>query len=278
MTVSLLAVMGLVCALPVAAQRVSVADRVAILEQRVADASAAASHANIEIINQINALRSEMRELRGQLEALQEQNEQLKSTLRSQSLDMDERLQALERAAGEVASSAPEEHRAQVPAATPPAAQAVAVAVAPANLAPEEASDAADLAPDPAEERARYEAAFDALKSGRYPQAARLFQAFLREFPEGVYAANAHYWLGESYYVVDDYVNAQAQFETLIAHWPNHDKTPGALLKVGLSQYGQQQHDAAEATLDEVTQRYPGTDAARIAADRLRAIRLSRLN
>jgi len=279
-TVSLLAVVVLVCALPVAAQRVSVADRVAILEQRAADASTAASHANIEIINQINALRSEMRELRGQLEALQEQNEHLKSTLRSPLLDMDERLQALERAAREAASVAIEEHdRTQVADATPPAARGAAlVAAVPVEVTPEDASDAAELAPDPAEERARYEAAFDALKSGRYIEAIRLFQAFLREFPEGVHAANAYYWLGESYYVVDDYAKAQAQFEALIARWPNHDKTPGALLKVGLSQYGQQQHDAAEATLGEVTQRYPGTDAAKTAADRLRAIRVSRLN
>jgi TolA-binding protein len=34
--------------------------------------------------------------------------------------------------------------------------------------------------------------------------------------------------------------------------------------------------DAAEATLAQVTQRYPGTDAARTADDRLRAIQLSR--
>jgi len=279
MTVSLLAVMALVCALPVAAQRVSVADRVALLEQRSADASAAANNTNIEIINQINALRSEMRELRGQLETLQQYNEQLKSTLRSQSLDMDERLQALERAAGAGATTAPEESdRAQVPTTVLPAAQQSVAAATHARPPTEDASDAAALAPDPAEERARYEAAFDALKSGRYPEAARLFQAFLREFPEGVYAANAHYWLGESYYVVDDYAKAQAQFETLVARWPNHDKTPGALLKVGLSQYGQKQHEAAEATLNEVGQRYPGTDAAKIAADRLRAIQLSRLN
>jgi TolA-binding protein len=35
--------------------------------------------------------------------------------------------------------------------------------------------------------------------------------------------------------------------------------------------------DAAEATLAEVTQRFPGTEAARTAEDRLRAIQLSRV-
>ena len=51
----------------------------------------------------------------------------------------------------------------------------------------------------------------------------------------------------------------------------------GALLKIGLSQYGQRDLDAAETTLTQVGSQYPGTDAARTAADRLRAIQLSRL-
>jgi TolA-binding protein len=49
------------------------------------------------------------------------------------------------------------------------------------------------------------------------------------------------------------------------------------LLKVGLSQYGQKQLGDAERTLSEVSARYPGTDAARTAEDRLRAIRLSQV-
>jgi len=278
MTVSLLAVMVLGCAMPALAQRVSVADRVARLEQFAADAGAAASSANIEILNQINGLRNELSELRGQIETLQQQGEQLKSSLRSQSLDLDERLQALERvAAPETAGAEPDIGERMGESGTVQANMAeTATAEVPALEAA--GDDAAELAPDPAEEHARYNAAFDALKSGRYLEAARLFQAFLQEFPQGAYAANAHYWFGESCYVIEDYATAQAQFETVIARWPGHDKAADALLKIGLSQYGQKQRDAAEATLSEVGMRHPGTDAARIAADRLRAIQLSRLN
>jgi TolA-binding protein len=49
------------------------------------------------------------------------------------------------------------------------------------------------------------------------------------------------------------------------------------LLKIGPSQYGLRQIDAAEATLAQVIARYPGTEAARTADDRLRAIQLSRV-
>ncbi len=49
------------------------------------------------------------------------------------------------------------------------------------------------------------------------------------------------------------------------------------MLKVGLSQYGLKDLDGAETTLADVGKQYPGTDAARTASDRLRAIQLSRL-
>jgi tol-pal system protein YbgF len=85
------------------------------------------------------------------------------------------------------------------------------------------------------------------------------------------------YWLGESYYVTQNYPLAQEQFQALLDRYPTHDKAPGALLKVGLSQYGARQYEAAERTLAEVTSRYPGTEAARTAADRLHAIQLGQL-
>ncbi|HJW45566.1 MAG TPA: tol-pal system protein YbgF, partial [Lysobacter sp.] len=126
-------------------------------------------------------------------------------------------------------------------------------------------------------ERAAYDAAFNALKAGQYVQSAELFQNFLQQYPNGSYTPNALYWLGESYYVTQNYPLAQEQFQALLNNYPTHDKAPGALLKVGLSQYGARQYDAAERTLSEVASRYPGTDAARTAADRLSAMQLGQL-
>jgi tol-pal system protein YbgF len=126
-------------------------------------------------------------------------------------------------------------------------------------------------------ERGAYEAAFDALKAGRYDDSANLFQQFLQDYPNGSYAPNALYWLGESYYVTQNYALAQQQFQALLDRYPTHDKAAGALLKVGLSQYGLKQMDAAQATLSQVGQRYPGSDAARTADDRLRAIQLGQV-
>ena len=246
---------------PAFAQRVSLADRVAALEARSNN-----NQANVDLLNQLTQLRSELQALRAQVEELQQQNQQLQSTSKAQYLDLDDRLNRLEGGG---------------PVIAPPAAGASSVkpdsAVPPVqDSAPAVYGDKGAVAQG-AGERAAYDAAFDALKNGQYAQSAELFQNFLQQYPNGSYTPNALYWLGESYYVTQNYQLAREQFQSLLDRYPTHDKAPGALLKVGLSQYGAREYAAAERTLGEVTTRYPGTDAARTAADRLHAIQLGQL-
>ncbi len=261
------AVAAIVAATPAFAQRASLADRVASLEQQAAN-----NQGNVDLLNQVTQIKSELQAMRSQLEELQRQNEQLESTSRAQYLDLDGRLNRLESGA-----PAPTLDPNSVPAAAAPAKSANAPT---AGTAPEAApavyGDPGAMART-ADERGAYAVAFDALKAGRYAESAQLFQDFLQAYPNGAYAPNAYYWLGESYYVTQNYALAQQQFQALIDRYPTHDKAPGALLKVGLSQYGQKQLGDAERTLAEVSTRYPGTDAARTADDRLRAIQLSQV-
>lgn len=262
-----LAIAATVAASPALAQRASLGERVAALE-----AQAANNQGNIELLNQVTALRDELRALRGQLEELQQQNKVLETTVRNQYLDVDDRLNTLE---GGTSRPAPDADASQAAAQSP---QAPAAAPTPAvkDKAPAVFGDAGLLA-NAADERSAYEAAFAVLRAGDYEGATGMFNEFLRLYPSGAYAPNATYWLGESYYAIQDYAGAQARFQALLDRWPTHDKAPGALLKVGLSQYGQRDLVAAEATLLRVAEQYPGTDAARTADDRLRSIRLSGL-
>ena len=69
-----------------------------------------------------------------------------------------------------------------------------------------------------------------------------------------------------------DYDGAAAAFRTVLKKWPDSRKAPDALLKLGYTQAAQKQYSAARATLDEVTKKYPGTDAAKLASDRLKRI------
>ena len=269
---------ALVAAAPVSAQRASLADRVAVLEQRAAD-----NQANVQLLNQVNLLKSEVTSLRSQVEELQHALDQLRQTSRSQYLDLDGRLNRMEGGApagpaidaAPVLDASPDDGSASA-SDVPLAAPAPGPAVAAEDRPPTVYGDRGTLAQGEGEREA-YDAAFEALKAGQYAESARLFQSFLGRYPGGSYAPNALYWLGESYYVTQKYPLAQEQFQALLDRYPTHDKAPGALLKVGLSQYGLQDMEAAERTLQDVVSRYPGSDAARTAADRLGAIQLGRL-
>ena len=257
---------ALAAAAPAFAQRASLADRVAALEQQAAN-----NQGNVDLLNQVQQLRSEVQALRAQLEEMQQQNEQLKQAGRNQYLDLDGRITRLEGGAG----TAPASGATSAPAARA-ATPAMPASASTSERAPTVRGDAGRVAQG-ADERTAYNAAFDVLKAGDYVQSAQQFQQFLTDYPAGTYAPNALYWLGESYYVTQNYDLALQEFQALLSRYPTHDKAPGALLKVGLAQYGLKQMDAAEATLSQVSQRYPGTDAARTADDRLRAIQLSRV-
>ena len=234
------------------AQRTSLADRVAALEQR-----AAGDQNGTELVNQVSQLRAEVQELRGQIEQLQQQLEQAKQGQRSQYLDLDGRLNRLE---GNSAA----------PAATPAANAPAATPAAASSDAPAASNAMAGM-----DERTAYAHAFDALKSGDYVESSRRFRDFLATYPGGQYAPNALYWLGESYYVTQNYALAGQQFQALLDRYPTHDKAPGALLKLGLTQYGLKDYRGADATLHQVVQRYPGSDVARTADDRLRAMQIA---
>lgn len=252
---------ALVAAAPANAQRQSLADRVGALEQQAQN-----NQSNMDMLNQLTQLRTQVQALQSQVEQLQHDNEQLKQTAKDQYLDLDSRLNRLE-------GGAPLLPAAPAASAPAPAAAAPKPATAASDRPPSVHGDAGSLAAS-GEERTAYNVAFNSLKAGKYDDSAQLFLSFLELYPNGVYAPNALYWLGESYYATRNFPLAEAQFRDLISRYPTHDKASGGLLKIGLSQYGEGKVDQAQATLEQVVSTYPGSDAARTAQDRLQSIRL----
>lgn len=251
---------ALVVAAPVHAQRQSLADRVAVLEQQAAN-----PQANLDLLNQLNALRSQVQDLQGTVEQLQHENEQLKQQAKDQYLDLDGRINRLEGGAAPALPAA-SGNNAPAPATKPGAA-------ATSERLPSVHGDPGTLAAT-GDERTSYNVAFEALKNGKYDDASQLFLSFLQLYPNGVYTPNALYWLGESYYATRNFPLAEVQFRDLVNRYPTHDKASGGLLKLGLSQYGEGKAKDAQQTLQQVVSKYPGSDAARVAQDRLQSIQL----
>jgi tol-pal system protein YbgF len=258
---SMIVAAALVAAAPANAQRQSLADRVGALEQQAQN-----NQSNMDMLNQLTQLRTQVQALQSQVEQLQHDNEQLKQTAKDQYLDLDSRLNRLE-------GGAPLLPAAPAASAPAPAAAAPKPATAASERPPSVHGDAGSLAAS-GEERTAYNVAFNSLKAGKYDDSAQLFLSFLELYPNGVYAPNALYWLGESYYATRNFPLAETQFRDLISRYPTHDKASGGLLKIGISQYGEGKVDQAQATLEQVVATYPGSDAARTAQDRLQSIRL----
>ena len=248
---------ALVATAPAFAQKLSLAERVAQLEQESANRASSAGQANVELLNRLTQLQSELQALRNQIEKLQNDNEQIKQRARDQYVDLDTRLQKLE---GGVAPAT------AVPSNTPTTAPA-------AIVVPASAPPAIALAPA-VDEQSAYGQAFDALKRGDYVASARDFQAFLKAYPNAALAPNAWYWLGESYYVTQNYPVAQKAFEALLGQFPDSGKAADALLKKGYCQIEMNQVEVGRKTLSQVIAQFPDTDAARLAQSRLRGLNL----
>ncbi|MEZ5460611.1 tol-pal system protein YbgF [Dokdonella sp.] len=271
-----------------AQQRLSLSERVERLEQQV---SGNGSSGSIDLVNQIQALQSQVQVLQGQVEELRHELGQAQQRSKDQYIDLDSRIGRIE--GGAAATSATPEpgsmnqdlqdielgttSQANTGSLTatdmqllPPAETSTS---APLELG-EPATQELPAAADPEAEKRAYDEAFSALKDGRYAESARRFQAFITDYPDTDLTGNAYYWLGESYYVTQNYQVALDTFATLLARFPQNQKAPDALLKTGYCQYELKQWDAAEATLNQVIATYPDTTVSRLAQGRMRALQL----
>ena len=118
--------------------------------------------------------------------------------------------------------------------------------------------------------RDNYQAALELIKEQRYELAALAFDEFLVSFPESDLAANAQYWLAESYYVTQKFKSALTAFRIVINDYPQSSKVADALLKIGYCNYELERWDAAKESLARVQEDFANTTAARLAAQRLK--------
>ncbi len=266
-----------------AQERASLADRVAALEQQ----QARANEGTLSLVNRLQNLEQQVRDLQGQIEQLQHQQQESDQRQKDQYVDLDSRLGRLEgtRPAGAASAgiAAPAGSMSVMAPTSSPAGSATVVpppaAVAPvptpalAAAAVPAVAPAAAVSPAAAEQTA-YDHAFQALRDGDYAESARRFRAFMAQYPGSTLAPNADYWLGESYYVTQNFQVSLQTFQGLLARYPGSPKAPDALLKVGYCQYELKQWAAARTTLEAVVAKYPNTTVAHLAEGRLRAIRL----
>lgn len=109
----------------------------------------------------------------------------------------------------------------------------------------------------PGTEKEQYRFAIGQLRQARYDEAAAAFREFLKSHPDGQFAGNAYYWLGETYYAQQNFRLAAIHFADGFKKFPKHPKAPDNLLKLGMSMAHLKKTKEACASWAELKRRYP---------------------
>lgn len=115
-----------------------------------------------------------------------------------------------------------------------------------------------------------YDAAYLDLTKGSYDLAITGFANYLKYFPETEQASNAQYWLGECYYAKKNHTKAAIEFHKVLEDYSTGAKVPSALYKLGLSLLELKSVQQAKKYLQELVDKYPGTQEAELAKQKLK--------
>lgn len=110
--------------------------------------------------------------------------------------------------------------------------------------------------------RQLYDLAYAHVLRKEYERAEMGFREFLQSYPRDRLAADATFWLGESYFQRQRYREAAEQFLKISRDYPRAGKGADSLLKLGMSLNGLGARDQACATFAKVGVDYPGASNA----------------
>lgn len=230
---------------------------------------------------ELQLLRDEIRQMSGRIEELDHELRRLKQRQQEDYRDLDRRLNPDMDDGGDlgaVAAQAPGSRTIGSQAAGPQDGSSASNAIplteprADSPMASDESQTLLDptLAggADPRADREQYEAAYDLLRRRRVDDAAQAFQAYVADNPQGRFAANAHYWLGEIYLLQNKLNEAESAFATVRSYFSSDQKAEDAAYKLGRVYHLQGDDRRAKTMLEEVAA--GSSNTAQLARDYLR--------
>jgi tol-pal system protein YbgF len=216
----------------------------------------------IELINQNEALNSDIGKLRGQLEEILDSIKQSQERQKKIAADLDSRIGKIEAerksqsGSSQVNVKALEDRIRDLERS---------IAVLHKTLA-----DTKHTEEDPAQKA--YDDAIKSFEAGDYPAATRYLSAFVELFPDNAAVPDARYWLGEALWRQREFAAAIEAEEKLLADHPESKKSPAALLLIGKAQLALGETDAAKQAWEQLIERHPKSDPARKARDLLQQL------
>jgi tol-pal system protein YbgF len=211
----------------------AVEERLSAVGERLSQMDAAGRDRAVDLAQLIDALKQDMAKLRGQIEVLVNQTENLDRRQKDLYADLDNRLRKIEQAQAQIQDKLGQGER------------------------------------DATAEKQAYEAALNQFKVGNYQMAITGFQSFVANFPNSQFAPNAQYWTGNAHFQMRDYKAAIAAQKKVISVWPDNPKAPDAMLDMASYQAEMGDNKSARETLGALIKKYPPSPAAEKAKQRL---------
>ena len=213
----------------------------AAMEKRIAAMEAVVQGPGFaDMQNQIEALKQEVANLKGDLEVASHNLDTTQQRQKDLYSDTDTRLRKLEGGAPATANGTP--------------------ANAPAQPASEEKDAKAFAEANALSQSAKHKEAFAA------------FDSFLKEYPNSKLAPDALYGMGYSQFALKNYKSAIATQQKVIDLHPDSAKVPDAMFNMANSQIQLGQVASAKKTLRDLVTKYPNADVTPSAQKRLKAL------
>src|SRR5690348_10540358 len=141
------------------------------LEQRVDHLDQLSKNQTLGLAQSVDAMQTQLKQLQGEVEVLEHDDELSKKQQRDLYQDLDKRLQKLETGLSSAPSAAPAPDVVEAPPATTAAAT-----------------------PGGGVDDAVYQKDFNLLKQGRFAEAIKGFKSFQRQYPDSALQPNAAFW------------------------------------------------------------------------------------
>lgn len=116
-----------------------------------------------------------------------------------------------------------------------------------------------------------YEVSLQQYRRGSFATARLGFREFLRLYPDDDRAADALYYVGESF-APENPDSASAVYQAVVRSYPNSPRAPSSLYKLGLLAEQRGNKAAARTFYARVVAGYPRSDEANLARDKLQAL------
>jgi len=91
----------------------------------------------------------------------------------------------------------------------------------------------------------------------------------VHRFPAVELSDNAQYGVGECFFAQSRFDSAAVEYARVEAGWPQGDRVPAALYKLGLSRERMGQTESAKKTFEDLVKRFPNSGEAQLARERL---------